>query len=91
MTKEAIEVAISRKIFGRGIGVWRIGLTHDLRDRYEHWKQAESLNVSEWEAWDVNSLSDAQAIEADFINKGMQGGTGGNLSSVQPVFVYVFA
>ena len=38
----------------------------------------------------ANCLSDAEEIEAEYIVKGMKGGTGGNLSPDQPVYVYVF-
>lgn len=91
MPTESIEAAILVKTFGSKIGNWRIGLTHDLRDRYAHWKETEGLDVSDWFAWAADSLSDAQAIEADFIRRGMRGGTGGNLSPAKPVYVYVFA
>jgi hypothetical protein len=85
-----IERSILSKIFGSDIRKWRIGLTNDLRVRYEHWKQTENLSVIDWDAWEADSLSDAQALEASFIGKGMKGGTGGNLSASQPVHVYVF-
>jgi hypothetical protein len=85
-----IEMSILSKILGGDIRKWRIGLTNDLRVRYEHWKQTENLSVRDWDAWEADSLSDAQALEAKFIREGMKGGTGGNLSASWPVFVYVF-
>lgn len=91
MSIETIERAISMMVSGGEMGKWRIGLTHDLRERYEHWRETESLTLSDWSAWEADSLSDAQAVEASFIRRGMRGGTGGNLSSYQPVFVYIFA
>lgn len=85
-----IEASIFSKIFGSDIRTWRIGLTNDLRVRYEHWRETERLSVLDWNAWEADSLSDAQAIEADFIRRGMKGGTGGNLSSSERTFVYIF-
>lgn len=85
-----IETSISSKIFGSDIRKWRIGLTNDLRVRYEHWRQTENQEILNWDAWESDSLSDAQAVEASFIQKGMKGGTGGNLSEALPTFVYVF-
>jgi hypothetical protein len=69
------------------LSVWRIGLTHDLYERKTQW--AKETSVGLWSDWQADSLSDAQDIERHFINKGMKGGTGGNLSN-KPVFVYVF-
>jgi hypothetical protein len=70
--------------------VWRIGLTHDLATRKSYWKDTEKEDIQYWTNWTANSLSDAQDIEAHFINKGMQGGTGGDLSANKTVYVYIF-
>ena len=65
---------------------WRIGLTHDIDERYNYWKRPEHFLY-----WEANSLEDAQAVETHFINKmGMQGGTGGDLDDNKTVFVYIF-
>jgi len=85
-----IEEKILSKIFGGDIRKWRIGLTNDLRDRYGRWRETENQELLNWEAWEADSLSDAQAVEARFIRKGMKGGTGGNLSASLPTFVYIF-
>lgn len=85
-----IETSILSKIFGSDIRKWRIGLTNDLRVRYEHWRDTENQKLLDWDAWEADSLSDAQAVEASFIRKGMKGGTGGNLSASLPIFVYLF-
>ncbi len=90
MKREDIEAAIRFKISGGDIRKWRVGLTNDLRARYEHWKQAENLKLLDWDAWEAESLPDAQAVEASFIRMGMKGGTGGNLSASHPTFVYLF-
>jgi hypothetical protein len=53
-------------------------------------KITEKQDVSHWAAWEADSLSDAQDIEKYFINKGMKGGTGGNLDSRYKTYVYIF-
>jgi hypothetical protein len=40
--------------------------------------------------WAADCLGDAEEIEADYIARGMKGGTGGDLSPDQPVCEYVF-
>ncbi len=67
-------------------GLWRIGLTHDHTERWEGWEKPKF-----WLYWQADSLDDAQEVEAFFIHeKGMQGGTGGDLSPHKTVFVYIF-
>lgn len=85
-----IETSILSKIFGSDLRKWRIGLTNDLRVRYEHWRETENQELLNWDAWEADSLSDAQTVESHFIREGMKGGTGGNLSASLPTFVYVF-
>jgi hypothetical protein len=62
-----IETSILSKIVGSDISKWRIGLTNDLRVRYEHWRETENQKLLDWDAWEADSLSDAQALEASFI------------------------
>ena len=81
--------AIQSKV-GSSYNLYRIGLTHDLAERKGYWKDTEKENVTYWVNWTADSLSDAQDIERHFINKGMKGGTGGDLSSRKTVYVYVF-
>ena len=88
--KSTIVSAIDRKIGTSRPSIWRIGLTHDLAERKKDWKDVEKKDTSHWLGWQADSLSDAQDIEAHFINKGMQGGTGGDLSSSKTTYVYVF-
>lgn len=65
---------------------WRIGITHDLQRRYEDWEKPPHFLY-----WEADSLQDAQAIEAHFIHqKGMVGGTGGDLSARKMAYVYIF-
>jgi hypothetical protein len=88
-TKIGIISAINAKV-GSLYSAYRIGLTHDTADRKRHWKEVEKQDVTYWAQWQADSLSDAQDIEANFINKGMKGGTGGNLSARYITYVYVF-
>jgi hypothetical protein len=89
-TKASIMSAINAKIGTTAFNIWRIGLTHDLKERKTYWKDTEKKNVDYWSDWQADSLSDAQDIERHFIDKGMQGGTGGDLSSRYTTYVYVF-
>lgn len=88
--KADIIAAIQHKTGTTNLGIWRIGLTHDLDERKAYWKNTEKETVTYWSDWIADSLSDAQDIEAYFIDKGMKGGTGGDLSSRKTVYVYVF-
>jgi hypothetical protein len=85
-----LETSILSKVLGSDIRKWRIGLTNDLRVRYEHWRETENQELLNWEAWEADSLGAAQEVEASFIRRGMKGGTGGNLSASVPTFVYIF-
>lgn len=65
---------------------WRIGITHDVQHRYEEWRKPPHFLY-----WEADSLQDAHAIEAHFIHqKGMDGGTGGDLSARKISYVYIF-
>lgn len=70
--------------------IWRIGLSHNPSDRKQEHKD-EGQNTKHWKQWKADSLPDAEDIESYFINeKGMKGGTGGNLSSNKPIYIYIF-
>jgi len=90
MSKQGIINAIVSRVGNTAYNSWRVGLTHDLAERKKYWSETQKMNVSYWTAWEADSLSDAQDIEAHFINKGMKGGTGGDLSSTKTVYVYIF-
>ena len=65
---------------------WRIGITHDVPHRYEEWGKPSYFLY-----WEADSLQDAQTIEAHFIHqKGMDGGTGGDLNVRKIAYVYIF-
>ena len=48
------------------------------------------MDVKHWTMWTADTLADAQNVEAHFINKGMDGGTGGSLDSRKTAYVYIF-
>jgi hypothetical protein len=87
--KATIISQISTKV-GTNYSAWRVGLTHDLAERKKYWGTTCNLDISYWMAWQADSLSDAQDIERACINKGMKGGTGGDLNSRYAVYVYIF-
>ena len=89
-SKESIKAAIEAKKSSYSYSVWRIGLTHDLAERKRYWTDTEKESTGLWADWQADSLSDAQDIERHFINKGMKGGTGGDLRLYKPVYVYIF-
>ena len=89
-TKAAIAAAINVKVGTAGYNIWRIGLTHDPDERKRYWTETEKQITIYWSQWTADSLADAQEIEAYFINKGMKGGTGGDLSARRAVYVYIF-
>jgi len=88
MTREGIIAAIEKHV--STYSVWRIGLTHDTKQRKHEWEEELGKKITTWYDWEANSLSDAQYIENHFIKKGMDGGTGGDLSSYKTVYVYIF-
>ena len=88
-TKSSI-LATIQGIAGTDYSVWRIGLTHDLAERKADWRDTEKQDVTHWHSWLADSLSDAQDVERHFINKGMEGGTGGDLYAYKTVYVYIF-
>jgi hypothetical protein len=90
MKKEKIIEAIEGKVGGASHSFWHIGLTHDVAERKKYWKETEKKNVEHWSDWQAESLSEAETIEALFIERGMIGGTGGDLSRWKITYVYVF-
>jgi len=86
MSAQGIANAIVSRVGSSSFSSWRIGLA----ERKKYWSGTENENVTHWTAWQADSLSDAQQVEAHFINKGMKGGTGGDLSARKTVYVYIF-
>jgi hypothetical protein len=88
-TKAEIVAAITSKC-SLDYSIWRIGITHDLTGHKSYWRVTKKESVSYWEYWTAASLSDAQDIEWNFINKGMRCGVSENLCARSTVYVYVF-
>ncbi len=93
MDNESIKKAIINRVESSksvNYSAWTIGLTHDPDERKQQ-HEDDGKSIKYWDQWVAASLSDAEDIESYFINdKGMQGGTGGNLSSYKTVYVYIF-
>jgi hypothetical protein len=65
---------------------WKIGITHDVDDRYREWGRPERFRH-----WKANSLNEAQTVETYFVRqKGMKGIHGGDLDPLRDAFVYIF-
>ena len=89
-TKAGIKTAILGYVAPGKFTLWRIGLTHNWTKRKSEWADA-GHDVKHWHCWEADSLYDAQDLETHFINeKGMKGGTGGDLSSNKAIYVYIF-
>ena len=93
MDKQSIKQAIIDRVEGSKTvkySSWTIGLTHNPKERKQQ-HEDDGKSVEHWKQWTADSLSDAQEIESYFINdKGMKGGTGGDLSHYRTVYVYIF-
>lgn len=86
---QAIANAIVARIGQSKPPQWRVGLTHDPAARKQQWSN-DGMDVKHWTMWTADTLADAQNVEAHFINKGMDGGTGGSLDSRKTAYVYIF-
>lgn len=88
-TKQSIVLGIEQRVQDSkapNYNSWRIGITHDWQQRYVDWGKPPNFLY-----WEADSLEDAQAIETHFIHqKGMDGGTGGDLSAWKMAYVYIF-
>ena len=88
MDKQLIMAEIVSRVGGGAAeshSVWRIGITHDPINRKEEWDNPEF-----WHEWEAESFLGAKDIESHFINAGMNGGTGGNLTPGKRIWVYIF-
>ena len=86
MNESELKSAIEVKIDSSSYSIWTIGITDDpKRRRDEH--EAEGKNVKYWSAWKADTETIARNVEAHFLDKGMEGGTGGG---EHPTYVYVF-
>lgn len=65
--------------------IWTIGITQKPNTR----KQQHG-NPKYWHIWKTNNLTAAQNTESHFINKGMKGGTGGDLHDSYITYAYIF-
>jgi hypothetical protein len=68
---------------------WRVGITQDPGDRRAQHKAA-GRDITHWMQWQADELGDAMAVEAHFIERGMKGGTGGDMDNDRTTWVYIF-
>jgi hypothetical protein len=90
--KDIISAIVKRVESSRTVeySTWRIGLTHDPDERKQEHRN-KGRNTDFWQQWRADSLSDAEQVETHFISeKGMEGGTGGELDARKTVYVYIF-
>lgn len=86
MNESELKSAIQTKISSTPYSIWTIGITDDpTRRRSEH--EAEGKSCTYWRDWKADTETIARSVEAYFISKGMNGGTGGG---DHPTYVYVF-
>ena len=69
--------------------LWTIGITNDPERRKKEHTQ-DGKDTKYWEMWKADSKNVAETVESHFIDKGMKGGSGGNVDGVQTVYVYIF-
>lgn len=81
-------------IVGGNFEAWCIGLTNDPMRRKKQLKEDLNQDVSRWEQWQLDSLSDARLIERKYLDGGMKGAPDGGepeiIAEVFPTYVYVF-
>ena len=79
-SESEIKAAIEKEV--TNYSVWTIGVTDDPSRRRE-----EHGNPRYWHHWNADSEQAARNVEAYFIDKGMQGATGGGGGAD---YVYIF-
>ena len=89
MDKKSIIRAIILRVESaktKNYSIWTIGITQSHQQR-----KKEHGNPPYWQMWRADTLKDAQEMESYFINeKGMKGGTGGDLEPQYITYVYIF-
>ena len=70
---------------------WHFGLTNDAAERKKYWGTKHRADLSRWQEWVADSISEARTVEGYFSGENMlAGGTGGSLTGQNTVFVYIF-
>jgi len=87
-TANGIATAIDRHLaaYGGSYSAWYVGVTADPNDRLINGHNADGHNNAA-RYWDAGSEQTARSIERFFIQKGVQGGTGGGDA---PRYIYVY-
>ena len=82
MKEKDIKIAIERVVGNTRYSIWSIGITDDA-DR----RKGEHKNPKYWHDWRADSETIARNVEKYFLDKGMEGDTGGGESAN---YVYIF-
>ena len=90
MLKENIIAAINMTVGASDFESWRVGLTSEPEERKAYWRDEEKENTKCWSVWQADSVEEAQAIAAHFIENGMDGKAGEEASSLKTTYVYIF-
>ena len=90
MLKENIIAAINMTVGASDFESWRVGLTCEPEGCKAYWRDAEKENTKCWSVWQADSVEEAQAIAAHFIENGMNGGAWEELSLFKTAYVYIF-
>ena len=75
---------------GGNFHAWSIGITNDPIQRKKHLRDAMKRDVSHWQQWRADSLSDAQAIERSNVANGMPSESDSMATDSFPAYVYIF-
>lgn len=85
----ATRVGNSKHPDGRDPKMWRVGITNNLADSKKR-HECEGRSIANWKDWNADSKKVAEDVERYWIHeKGMNGGTGGNVDGSKPVYVYI--
>ena len=89
MNDDELKRTIEAKKGSLAYSSWTVGITTNPAERKkEH--ASDGKHVGSWSDWDADSKRVAQNVEAYFLGKGMNGGTGGDIDGNKTVYVYVF-
>lgn len=81
-----IEGRVSRAKGGEDYSIWIVGVTDTPKTRKDQ-HDSDGKAVKYWKDWSTNSEKDGRDIEEYFLDKGMEGDTGGGGSAS---YVYIF-
>ena len=81
-----IEGRVSRAKGGEDYSIWTVGVTDTPKIRRDQ-HDGDGKEIKHWKDWATDSEKDGRDIEEYFLDKGMNGDTGGRGSAS---YVYIF-